>query len=326
MLTWIDRTETNCPTGIGRYNKALLDRLLEGFVNVEHSKKMEVEVFGKKLGGFVSRIAWNAFGSFEGVVHAPGIFQLHRDCDTCMIHDFQLIENPEKLSIPGWLWNWHLETIRELDAVLCPSGKTAREVIQRGWACPSNVYVVHHGIDTCQFYPENPSKIELNNYVLLVGRYQKRKSWHQLAGFENFSVPVIRVGPPNKGASKELQDIVESRGGEFRDYGYVSDETLRQLLTGASMVLHPAKMEGFGFVPLEAAACGTPTMCRSLDIYRETVKDLRIPWTVSFDEALEIAENIGSKYLIREASRFSWAESVKKHIKIWRIIQNEDGS
>jgi glycosyltransferase involved in cell wall biosynthesis len=42
-----------------------------------------------------------------------------------------------------------------------------------------------------------------------------------------------------------------------RALGYVPDEELRALYTGAVALLHPSRLEGFGRPPLEALACGT---------------------------------------------------------------------
>ena len=42
--------------------------------------------------------------------------------------------------------------------------------------------------------------------------------------------------------------------------GYVPDEDLRDLLTGAVALLLPTEREGFGLPAVEAAACGTPVV------------------------------------------------------------------
>lgn len=53
--------------------------------------------------------------------------------------------------------------------------------------------------------------------------------------------------------SPELQGKVHLRG-------YVPQEELPWLYAGAKMFVYPSLQEGFGFPPLEAMACGIPTI------------------------------------------------------------------
>src|SRR5207245_470170 len=59
-----------------------------------------------------------------------------------------------------------------------------------------------------------------------------------------------------------------------RRLGYVDDDELPALLTGASALLFPSHYEGFGLPPLEAMACGTPAVVSDLPVLRETTWDL----------------------------------------------------
>jgi glycosyltransferase involved in cell wall biosynthesis len=52
--------------------------------------------------------------------------------------------------------------------------------------------------------------------------------------------------------------------------GYVADDDLRALLTGAAALLYPSHYEGFGLPPLEAWACGTPALVADIPVLRET--------------------------------------------------------
>jgi glycosyltransferase involved in cell wall biosynthesis len=59
-----------------------------------------------------------------------------------------------------------------------------------------------------------------------------------------------------------LRALVESLGtGAFVHWtGYVPDDELRHLLTGATALVLPSESEGFGLPAVEAAACGTPVI------------------------------------------------------------------
>jgi glycosyltransferase involved in cell wall biosynthesis len=53
---------------------------------------------------------------------------------------------------------------------------------------------------------------------------------------------------------------------------HIGDQQLRALLTGAEVLLYPSLYEGFGLPPLEAAACGTPSIVSDLPVLRESAK------------------------------------------------------
>lgn len=52
--------------------------------------------------------------------------------------------------------------------------------------------------------------------------------------------------------------------------GYVGDDELPALLTGAAALLFPSHYEGFGLPPLEAMSCGTPALVSDLPALRES--------------------------------------------------------
>ena len=53
-------------------------------------------------------------------------------------------------------------------------------------------------------------------------------------------------------------------------FGYVSNERLREEYSGAKALIYP-QLEDFGLMPLEAAACGTPTLAYGQGGALETV-------------------------------------------------------
>jgi glycosyltransferase involved in cell wall biosynthesis len=54
--------------------------------------------------------------------------------------------------------------------------------------------------------------------------------------------------------------------------GYVTDDDLRALLSGAAALVYPSRYEGFGTPPLEAWSCGTPAIVSDIPVLRESTE------------------------------------------------------
>ena len=72
----------------------------------------------------------------------------------------------------------------------------------------------------------------------------------------------LRVGSP---LDAEQTSLARELGvlDLIREYGHVSDQELARLYAAADVLLFPSRWEGFGWPPLEALACGTPSVVAS---------------------------------------------------------------
>jgi glycosyltransferase involved in cell wall biosynthesis len=68
--------------------------------------------------------------------------------------------------------------------------------------------------------------------------------------------------------------------------GFVSDETLARLYTGALAFVSPSLAEGFGLPAVEAAACGAPLVLSDLAAHRESMGDAALYVAPGDDAAL----------------------------------------
>ena len=107
---------------------------------------------------------------------------------------------------------------------------------------------------------------------------------------------LVLAGLHVKGSSsKEQEDDLSARHldlrGRIHTVGHVSSASRAWLLANATVVHYPSSAEGFGFVPYEAAALGTPTVFTDFGPLREVsgVAGLPSSWTVEAHAADMVA-------------------------------------
>jgi glycosyltransferase involved in cell wall biosynthesis len=167
----------------------------------------------------------------------------------------------------------------------------------------------------------------LNNdqYILALSSIDPRKNFTGLIkAFKNISKKNIKLfiaGSQNKVfSSNELKkDIKENPDIIFT--GYVPDEQLPRLYKNAELFIYPSFYEGFGIPPLEAMACGCPTIVSNTSSLPEICGDASFyvnPYdtddiTKGIDQVLSnrrLQNQLISKGYER-VKRYSWDNSVK---------------
>jgi glycosyltransferase involved in cell wall biosynthesis len=166
------------------------------------------------------------------------------------------------------------------------------EVISHYGAAPERVTTVPLGV-TPDFRPLDASAcravlaarhLDYRRYVLAVGTLEPRKNLAiAVAAFASLPPPVRRAFPlvvaGMSGGGKErlppaLRKMVED--GEARITGYVPQEDLPMLYSGARVFVYPSLYEGFGLPPLEAMACGVPAIVSRGSSLPEVVGDAAV--------------------------------------------------
>ncbi|MBX3012369.1 MAG: glycosyltransferase family 4 protein [Caldilineaceae bacterium] len=110
--------------------------------------------------------------------------------------------------------------------------------------------------------------------------------------------------------------------------GRVTDEDLHQLYAGARCHVHPAHYEGFGLPPLEAMACGTPTIVSNVSSLPEVVGDAALLVNPQDNEEIAVAMHrlltddelhaeLREKGLKRAAC-FSWETAAQSTLDVYR--------
>ena len=109
--------------------------------------------------------------------------------------------------------------------------------------------------------------------------------------------------------------------------GYVPDEDLAPLYTGAHLFVFPSIYEGFGLPPLEAMQCGTPVITCNTSSLPEVVGDAGVlvpPDDVDalagamLEVARDPARGVRQENALAQARKFSWDLSVQAALRAYR--------
>lgn len=111
--------------------------------------------------------------------------------------------------------------------------------------------------------------------------------------------------------------------------GFIPDEYLSAIYSGALAFIYPSLYEGFGLPPLEAMQCGTPVITSNTSSLPEVVGDAGIMIDPKDEDALcqamiDIVKNNKlrtdlSKKGIERSKMFSWEKCADKTIKAYRF-------
>jgi glycosyltransferase involved in cell wall biosynthesis len=116
--------------------------------------------------------------------------------------------------------------------------------------------------------------------------------------------------------------------------GWVPEEELPILMSGAQVLVYPSLYEGFGLPPLQAMACGTPVITSNISSMPEVVGDAAIlidPYNI--DEIATAIHQVLSDGDLRQrmsqmgierAKLFSLEKEARQTIEIFNSFGNDD--
>jgi glycosyltransferase involved in cell wall biosynthesis len=252
-------------TGVQRYAEGLLAAL---------SPRLRVIRPGRKLRAIEGHL-WEQFALPRrckgALLWSPGnTGPLSVRNQVVTVHDASTLDHPEWFSRKFALWyRWLLPRLMNRVEKIITVSEFSRERLIATCAVPAEkIAVVHNAIDasfqavTSEAGEAWRKKNGLDRpYLLYVGSLEPRK---------NISV-LLRAWPRLGLRDHELL-VAGASGHVFREKGFddlpagvrlvgrVKDEELRTLLSGAECFVFPSLYEGFGYPPLEAMACGCPTV------------------------------------------------------------------
>ncbi|MEO8663630.1 MAG: glycosyltransferase family 1 protein [Bryobacteraceae bacterium] len=265
----------------------------------------------------------------------------------CTIHDIIPIDHPEwfNRSFSAW-YKWLLPRLtRSVQHIIAISEFTRSRVIEAFGVKPENVSVVLNGIGP-EFTPREEDEVErvrgilgipAQPYLLYVGSLEPRKNLARLLRAwdaiqeKNPDIQLVLTGL--KGGAGVFSNVQFDRIPPRVFFtGYVADEDLPALYSGALAFIYPSLYEGFGLPPAEAMACGTPVVTSVGTSLHEVTGDAAIlvdPMSVE-SIASAITRVIDDETLRREmrvkglarVQRFTWDGAAAQ---TWKILAREAG-
>jgi len=233
----------------------------------------------------------------------------------------------------------HLEkkkkSILSAQRVIAVSESTKKDIQKFYGIEPEKIHAIPHACSS-DFFPEKKEKpIFTTPYILQVGgRMHHRNFKNLLEAFASrrFGLDLVCAGEP---WTNEESLMIKAWGIEDKIKLIKNPHAalLRNLYQNAKMLVYPSLYEGFGFPLVEAMACGAPvvTSLNSGSIPEVAGNaalyfDPRNPADIArkMEEALDplVAADLIKKGF-ENIKRFSWDETAKKTIEVYRNVLTE---
>lgn len=175
--------------------------------------------------------------------------------------------------------------LRASAAVIVDSEATRQDVQEFYGVRELPLHVVYPGYDARVFRRSEPESVEavrnrygLGDYVLAVGETRPYKNMRRLIeAFARARLSGLQLAIVGKASrmDREVANLPRKLRVESRVcfLGYVPDEDLASLYSGAVAFVYPSLYEGFGIPPLEAMACGCPVIASNVASIPEVCGD-----------------------------------------------------
>lgn len=239
--------------------------------------------------------------------------------------------------------------------VLAISQNTKNDLCNFAGIDPSRVFVTHLAASDI-FYPCNDSdmlaavrlrhKIPDGHYVLSLSTLEPRKNIDQTIrsyvdlvkqqGIRDLSL--VLVGTKGWDFDRIFSEI--GHASSFTDRiivtGYVRDEDLAALYSGAMMFVYPSFYEGFGLPPLEAMQCGVPVITSNTSSLPEVVGNAGQMVDPTDQDALtqamyrlyrsEALRRAMAAQALTRAKHFSWNACATATLSAYRTAHAQQGA
>lgn len=236
--------------------------------------------------------------------------------------------------------------LRRVARVVAVSEFTARQVRERLDVAPERVTVVQNAPDAELRRVTDAGELQRvrerwglpSRFVLALGHLEQRKGLDRLViamgelhvrdGLHQ--IGLVLAGHDREGIGPRLETAAHAFGVRLVRTGGVTDAERASLLSLASVLAIPSRVEGFGIVPLEAMKVGVPVVYARESALPETIGDAGVG--VNADDATEFADALArtlqddalrARLIERGDQRVaaaSWLESARVLHRVWSEV------
>jgi len=346
------------PAGAGVYTLQLA-RALAALPGIEVMAASPVPIAGTRhiaapSGRPERRFLWE-LGSLGDAVEESGADVYHgthfytprrlRVPRVATLHDLTFFRLPRRY---GWAHRRYYQAIartaRRAERVIVPSGAVASDAVRYLSLRPELIRVIAEapkaglcpaGADAVLALKERLGIA--GAYLLCLGTAEPGKravdAIRAMAVVRETNPEAVLVLAGNPGRlTGALEDEAARLGvsDRVRLVGYVPDEDLAALLTGATALIFPSLFEGFGLPPLEAMACGTPVISAEAPAMTEVLDEgalfvpLRDPGAIA-RAARALIDDAGLRGELGQrarelAGRYSWPRAAEETAGVYREV------
>ncbi len=250
------------------------------------------------------------------------------------IHDLTLLLHPDWHPKERVLYfrMFFKKRLRISSAVITVSNFTKSEFTKTVGFPDDRVFAIHLGCDRSVFYPRTlrsvaklKTKYDLpDTYYLFVGTGDPRKNFLLVQKV----LPYMRYPLVVVGWSGWLPYGMMDKKTLF--LGYVSDDELACIYSGARALIFPSLYEGFGLPVLEAMSCGCPVIVSRQASLPEVAGNaaLYLNNPHSSEELIRLLRMLDDpdkvekrrRLVIEQASRFSWERTAWETLRVFEQV------
>lgn len=262
------------------------------------------------------------------------------------VHDLgaEYLPNAHQLKQRLYLNFMTYHQLKSASRIIAVSKATKKDLVEKVGLDPKKITVIYEGYNQGLFKPVYGIKLsqtlkhyhlEPGTYYLFVGTIQPRKNLerlitafsHQLshshlvlAGIKGWLSDEIYALPKKLGIEKNVKFL-----------GYVPDEDLPALYSGAQAFLFPSLFEGFGLPILEAWACHCPVLTSHVSSLPEVAGKAALlvnPYSIEdiSQGIIKITNNQEIRNKLIKAGRerlknFSWEKAASQTLGVFRSLE-----
>lgn len=223
-------------------------------------------------------------------------------------------------------------SIKNARAIITVSEHARQELLKYTNVNAEKVFAIHNGVDHSRYYP---TQLQQENEVFTIKYLGGLGVPHKNA--KTLLETALLLKKQNIAFRMEIGGFLpethplrlfaqKHQLDEVQFAGFVAEDQMRAFYQSADLFFFPSLLEGFGFPPLEAMACGTPALVSDIPVLRETLGEAAFFCQPSAENfAAKILEIQQSKMLLQEkreqaiaqAQLYSWEKTARSMTNLY---------